>query len=446
MTTPQDKPLPLQLLCVDDEEYILQSLRRLFMDEEFEVIVARSGAEGLALLAETPNVGVIVSDQRMPGMLGSDFLQASRGVAPDAIRILLTGFSDLHSTIDAINRGGLSRYLGKPWNDDELLMVVRDAMNQYSLVQENYRLQQVVQQQNEELSEWNRNLKSRVLQQTTSLRLKNEQLDLTLRQLKENYESMVIALAGMVKLGGNTPYQHAGIVAELSLAVAREQGMTADELETIRIASLLHDIGKLGVPQRALHTHPERMNSQDLRNYAIHAVRGQTVLDVIEYLRPAGVLIRHHHERFDGSGYPDKLSGDAIPLGSRIIAFADFIDNAVSGLNAITLEQALVKAQELGRSRLDPRLQAVFEGVSPQVYRANSERADGLSTEREVPPDNLENGMTLSRNIYSGSGVLLLEKESILDNFKRAALRRYFELDPVDHGVFVKVEQPEAKK
>jgi response regulator RpfG family c-di-GMP phosphodiesterase len=446
MTTTHNEPQSLQLLCVDDEECILQSLRRLFMDEDFQLISAHSGAEGLALLAENPTVAVIVSDQRMPGMLGSEFLHACRDLAPDAVRILLTGFSDLTSTIDAINRGGLSRYLGKPWNDDELLMVVRDAMKQYTLILENRRLNEIVHQQNEELREWNGNLKSRVLQQTTSLRLKNEQLSQTLQQIKESYESMVVALAGTVKLGGNSPFQHASTVSELALAAARMEGMTSDELETIRIASLLHDIGKLGVPQRPPHTPPERMNSQDLRNFSIHAVRGQTVLDVIEYLRPAGVLIRHHHERFDGNGFPDKLAGDAIPLGSRIIAFADFIDNAVSGRDAITLDQALVKAQELGRTRLDPRLQPTFEEVAPQVYGAHSQRVNGVSTDRELPPDVLENGMTVSRNIYSGSGVLLLKKETTLDNFKRAALLRYYELDPVEHGVFVKVEPPEAKK
>ena len=169
MTPVQNTPLPVQVLCVDDEENILRSLRRLFIDEEFEIITALSGQEGLEVLATTQNVGVIVSDQRMPGMLGSEFLHACRTAAPDAVRILLTGYSDLTSTIDAINKGGLSRYLGKPWNDEELLMVVRDAVKQYALILENRRLNTIVQQQNEELQEWNRNLKARVLKQTKSL-------------------------------------------------------------------------------------------------------------------------------------------------------------------------------------------------------------------------------------------------------------------------------------
>ncbi len=314
----QEDSEPIQLLCVDDEENILQSLRRLFMDEEFQVITAHSGAEGLMLLSGAVNVGVIISDQRMPGMLGSEFLQACRTFVPDAVRILLTGISDLSSTIDAINKGGLSRYLGKPWNDEELLMVVRDAMQQYSLTLENRRLTEIVHQQNEELREWNNNLKARVLQQTTVLRQKNEELGLTLRRTKESYESMIVALAGTVKLGGKDLFLHAGNVAELSQAAAQEQGIAGDGRETIRIASLLHDVGKLGVAERILRIAPERLNSQDFREYSMHSVRGQMVLDVIEYLRPAGILIRHHHERFDGRGFPDRL---ALPFTHKPVRY-----------------------------------------------------------------------------------------------------------------------------
>ena len=440
MTSVQNTPLPVQVLCVDDEENILRSLRRLFIDEEFEIITALSGQEGLAVLATTQNVGVIVSDQRMPGMLGSEFLHACRTAAPDAVRILLTGYSDLTSTIDAINKGGLSRYLGKPWNDEELLMVVRDAVKQYALILENRRLNTIVQQQNEELQEWNKNLKARVLKQTKSLRMKNEDLSLILQRSKENYESMIVALAGMVKLRGKSLFQHACNVAELSLAAARELGVTADGLDTIRIASLLHDIGKIGVTERILHISSEQMNYQELHEYSSHAVRGQMAIDVIEDLRPAGVLIRHHHEKFDGNGFPDRLAAGAIPLGSRIITFADFMDNAVTGHTGITVDLALDQAEVLGGSMLDPHLQRVFERVAAKVYNCEVERFTGELSEREIPPLELHNGMTLSRNVYSGSGVLLLKSGIVLDEFKREAIQRFYSLDPSGHGVYVMVK------
>ncbi|MBU4228810.1 MAG: response regulator, partial [Proteobacteria bacterium] len=110
-----------KILFVDDEENILRSLQRLFMDEEIEVFTASSGAKGLEILARETEVGVIVSDQRMPEMTGVDFLEKSKAISPQSIRILLTGYADVNAAIDAINRGGTFRYLNKPWNDDELV-------------------------------------------------------------------------------------------------------------------------------------------------------------------------------------------------------------------------------------------------------------------------------------------------------------------------------------
>lgn len=111
---------PVRVLFVDDEENILKSLGRLFMDEDFEVITAPSAGEGLRILMETRNVGVVVSDQRMPGITGVQFLEQVRGMVPEALRIMLTGYADLAATVDAINRGGAGRYITKPWNDEEL--------------------------------------------------------------------------------------------------------------------------------------------------------------------------------------------------------------------------------------------------------------------------------------------------------------------------------------
>ena len=437
MTMKQKAPDAVKVLCVDDEEYILNSLKRLFIDEEFEVITALSGQAGLALLADTNNVGVIISDQRMPGMLGAEFLHACRTVAPDAARILLTGYSDLTSTIDAINNGGLSRYLGKPWNDEELLMVVRDALQQYTLIIENRRLNGVVQQQNEELQEWNKNLKGRVLAQTITLRQKNEELYLTLQRIKQSYESMIVALAGLVKLREQSLFQHACNVADLSRSVAIKAGITPYGVENIRVAALLHDLGKLGIPERILHLTPEQLNPEELRVYQTHAIRGQMALHMIEELRPAGILIRHHHEHFDGSGFPDRLSGSDIPLGARIIAFADFIDNTFTGQTATTLELALDQAEELGGSRLDPQLQRLFERVAANLYGLETDRFTGTVTEREISPFELQSGMTLSRHIYTGSGVLLLRQGTVLDDFKREAIQRFYTFDPTNQGVFV---------
>lgn len=115
------------VLVVDDEKNILRAVTRLFMDEPGEFLTASSGAAGLDILRSTNGIGVIISDQRMPGMSGAEFLEKSREFAPNAVRIVLTGYADLASAVEAINKGGAWKYLAKPWNDEELVKVVREA-------------------------------------------------------------------------------------------------------------------------------------------------------------------------------------------------------------------------------------------------------------------------------------------------------------------------------
>ena len=141
------------VVMVDDEQNILQSLKRCFRREPFQIACAGSGVEGLKLIAETPHVAVIISDQKMPEMTGAELLTRSRALAPDAIRVLLTGFSDNESTVAAMNEGGATHYIvkQKPWDDAELLQTVRGCVRDYHLTIENRRQQEIIYQQNEEL-------------------------------------------------------------------------------------------------------------------------------------------------------------------------------------------------------------------------------------------------------------------------------------------------------
>lgn len=430
----------IKVLAVDDEENILRALQRLLMEEELELHTATSGEAGLAVLRELAGFGLIISDQRMPGMNGSEFLGRSRELAPDALRILLTGYSDVSATIDAINKGGAYRYITKPWNDEELVQTIRDAVRQYSLIAENQRLNEVVRQQNEELKEWNQNLKGRVLEQTTAIRQKNEELHVVLQKVKENYNAIIDAFSGLVELQSGSRRQHSRNVAELSVNAARELGIKGDELETIRIAALLHDIGEIGIPERILIMPPDTMNAEELREYQQHTIRGQMAIDAIEDLRPVGLLIRHHHENFDGNGFPDHLSGETIPLGARIIAFADHIDKASEACSGDIAGQALARAGFVLGSHLDPSLNGVFRKVTKYTYFSMKDEKTEMM-EVEVGLKDLQEGMLLSRDIYSGSGILLLSKGCVLDKIKLTAIKRNYQLDAPSHDVFVMVKR-----
>lgn len=156
MRSDGDQPSDLTqytVVFVDDEANILNSLRRLFHNEPFSFASAPSGEEALRLIGETPFVAAIVSDQRMPRMNGSEFLTKCREIAPDAVRMLLTGYSDMESTISAINTGGATHFSVKPWDDAQLLQTVRDAVTHYHLIIENRKQQSTIKEQNEKMAE-----------------------------------------------------------------------------------------------------------------------------------------------------------------------------------------------------------------------------------------------------------------------------------------------------
>ncbi len=150
-----------RVLVVDDEASILSALRRLLRHHKMEVLTADSGQAGLAIL-EHETVDVVISDMRMPGMSGAEFLEEVFSRWPETKRILLTGYADVASTIAAINRGKIWRYIAKPWNDDELLLTVQQAVGHRSLMQENARLLKLTQDQNEQLKTLNASLEEKV--------------------------------------------------------------------------------------------------------------------------------------------------------------------------------------------------------------------------------------------------------------------------------------------
>lgn len=172
-----------RLLLVDDEPNTLQALRRMFRHEPYELLLASGGEEGLAILSHH-EVGVIISDYRMPGMNGVDFLRQVKTRWPDTLRIVLSGFTDLRSVTSAINEGAVYKFLTKPWNDEELREITREAFSLYELQRENRRLNAELREANAELASLNQALERRVEEKTrhleihaASLRISHEMLD-----------------------------------------------------------------------------------------------------------------------------------------------------------------------------------------------------------------------------------------------------------------------------
>lgn len=430
----------IRVLCVDDEENILKSIRRLLANEDIEALTATSGEQGLEILQSIEGIGVIVSDQRMPGLCGAEFLQQAREIAPDVPRIMLTGYADITATIDAINKGGSYRYINKPWNDEELIRTIQDAIGHYQIILENRKLSELVRKQNEELQEWNANLKSRVLEQTASIRIKINELHELNAKLKKNYEGSLLAFSGLMELRDRESRNHCRNVADVSGLVAKQWGCDPDEIETVRVSALLHDIGKIGISDTLLQGEIETLLPSEMQEYHLHPVRGQTAIDSVEDLRPAGILIRHHHENFDGSGFPDRLAGNDIPLGARILAMADAVDRQFSkaqGDNGIEISMKEI-SHHLG-TRFDPALFPLFEAAVEAKYH-NLSKQDGM-VEMEVLPGELRRGLLVTRDVRSGTGLLLLAAGERLDEWNIQALKRYYHLDPPERGITVLIKK-----
>ncbi|MCB1968144.1 MAG: response regulator, partial [Candidatus Accumulibacter sp.] len=177
---------PATLLLVDDEPSILSALRRLFRPCGYRILTAESGAAGLELLGHE-DVDLIISDMRMPEMDGAQFLERVRAEWPRVVRILLTGYADITSTVNAINKGEIYRYISKPWDDNDIVLIVRDALERQRLQRENTRLLALTQSQNEELKVLNSGLEARVRERTVELEQVNGFLNLANDTLKQSF-------------------------------------------------------------------------------------------------------------------------------------------------------------------------------------------------------------------------------------------------------------------
>lgn len=419
-STPENPPV---ILCVDDEANILSSLKRLFRPHGYRILTAESGVAAVALLEQEP-VDVVLCDMRMPGMSGAEVLEQVRLKRPEVVRILLTGYADMSSTIDAINRGEIYRYISKPWDDNEILLVVRDALERKFLQAEKLRLEALTQRQNEELKDLNASLEEKVLQRTEELRQTMLFLEDAHEKLKKSFLTSIQVFANLMELREGSMAGHSRRVADLSRSLAKKLGLAASEMQDVVVAALLHDIAKIGLPDRLLSKPFTTLTSEERAEYIKHPAKGAAALMALEQLANAARLIRAHHERFDGMGYPAGLRGDDIPLGARIIAVANDYDGLQNGrlipknLNAAAALKMIVEGRG---KRYEPRVVDAFAELMGKTEEETGPPEIVLST------DKLEPGMVLTRDFLSSEGLLLLARDYILDKQLIEQIRHFEE-------------------
>jgi len=417
--------LSARLLFVDDEPSILSALKRMFRGKNYEILTATSAKEGLALLEEKP-ADLVISDMRMPEMDGAEFLQQVFTRWPDTKRILLTGYADATATIAAINRGRIWRYVSKPWNDEELIVTVEQALAHRQLTQENARLVALTQRQNEELRQLNTGLEQKVAERT-------EQLQRALKSLKQGFVNTVHVFSSIMELRGGELAGHSRRVAELARKLARRLQMTDSEVQEAFLAALLHDIGKLGMTDSSIGRPFNSLGPEARAEIMKHPAKGEMLLMPIEQLRGAATLIRHHHEQFDGGGYPDNLSGTAIPLGARVLAVVNDYDALQRG----TLVARPLSAADALRFLVDNRGKRYDPAVVDPFSQLLAESRAEESPELPLRPKSLVPGMQLARDLLHHEGYLLLARGQILSRGEIEQLKRLEDAEQKPITVYV---------
>ncbi|MFA5807622.1 MAG: HD domain-containing phosphohydrolase [bacterium] len=309
------------VLLVDDEANILNALARLFLDRDVRVLRAGNGEEALGIVRREP-VAVVVSDNLMPGMRGVELLSRVRDLSPGTVRVLLTGYADLPTAIEAINRGEVFRFHVKPWVDEEIVQTVEEGVRRYQVV----------------------------------------------RSLRQGDEAALRSIAQTIELKDPYTRGHCDRVAAFALRIAEGLRLPEGTRRAIKHGSWLHDCGKIGVPEAILNR-PGKLSAADFEVVKKHPGWGAEVGRQANLPEEVINIILYHHERFDGRGYPTGAKGTEIPLEARIVAVADVFD-------AMSTDRPYAKGYEraeamrvmgvLRGAALDPQLVDIFlAGLTP---------------------------------------------------------------------------------
>ncbi|WBU41516.1 HD domain-containing phosphohydrolase [Marinobacter alkaliphilus] len=437
----ENLPDQAKLLLVDDEENILRSLQRVLRREPWELTTASSGAEALALM-EADKFDLVISDARMPGMDGPTLLAEIRSKYPWCIRILLTGYADITSTVKAINDGQIYRYISKPWDDDELRLIIRQALAfQYS-ERRRLALEKLTRKQNKELQALNASLEDKVRERTEELKETADMLDLAYQELRQSYVTTTEVFSSLINKRLPANRQPNAKVIRLVKGFAEFIELDEETTRNLAMAAALYNMGKLSWPDE-LFTAPSDLLSKNQRlEYLKYPVAGEQLLMALEPLKDTGKIIRHHQEKWNGYGVPDRLEGSQIPLESRILKLAvDFVElqfglvleRKVARDNAIKL---LKKYRErLYDPELTDRFVEMLIELAPDVEHEDPSILV-LDTLRLRP------GMVLARNLYAASGMLLLNEGKELSAILIEKLVAFEKGEPDGHRYTLYVHKP----
>lgn len=429
-----------KVLLVDDEESILSSLRRLLRGQPYDVLLAGSGAQALEIMAQQP-VDLVMSDARMPNMDGATLLAHVHQRYPQTTRIMLTGHVDPSAIIKAINEGRIHRYISKPWNDDEMLLTLRQALDHQHSERERQRLEHLTRVQNDQLKLLNSTLEKHVAARTAELQQTADMLDLAYEELKHSYVTGTEVFSLLANLRLPPAKQTNRQVIELVRGYCMEHGLDEAANRDLTMAAALYNIGKLSWSDSMMVTPSDLLRHTDCDRYRGYPKQSESLLMSLDPMKDAARLILHHQERWDGSGFPDRLKGNAIPFGSRLLKLAvDFVE-LQRGLileRQMNSDEALLYLRQYAGRLYDPDLLEDFIKVCI-TFLSDITLADPqvkVLTTRELTA-----GMVLARNLNADNGMLLLKAGKVLSDPLVEKLIAFEAMEGGKYRIFVKVPQ-----
>ena len=321
-------------LVVDDEPRLRQVLVRLMEADGFTCAEAGTGVEALAQLARE-EFPLVVSDLRMPQMDGFELLQQVRARHPDTAVVMITAVADVVVAVRCVAIGAMD-YLTKPFHLEEVRARVRQAMEKRRLLLENRDYQQRLE----------------------------EKVRAQARRLEDLFFASIQSLAQALEVKDAYTRGHSSRVSQYSVVIAHAMGLDDDTVRQVELGGHVHDIGKIGVREAVLNKHGP-LTDEEYRHIMSHPVVGWEILRPLLRETPLALdIVRSHHERVDGTGIPDGLAGDEIPLAARIAAVADSLDAMTSGrpyrARSMTLGDALAEIRRCAGTQFDPDVVHAF--------------------------------------------------------------------------------------
>lgn len=433
-------PYRPKVLLVDDEESILNSLRRLLRSQPYDVLLATSGAQALEILTQQP-VDLVMSDARMPNMDGATLLAHVHELYPATTRIMLTGYADPAAIIKAINEGRINRYISKPWNDDEMLVTLRQALEHQHSERERQRLEQLAQVQNDQLKLLNSTLEKHVAARTAELQQTADMLDLAYEELKHSYVTGTEVFSLLANLRLPPAKQTNRQIIELVRVYCKMHGIDEASSRDLTMAAALYNIGKLSWTDNMMVTPADLLRHTERDRYRGYPKQSESLLMTLDPMKDAARLILHHQERWDGSGFPDRLKGEAIPLGSRLLKLAvDFVE-LQRGLileRQMNSDEALLYLRQYAGKLYDPELVEDFIQVCA-AFLSDVVLAD--PDVKVLGTRELAAGMVLARNLNADNGMLLLNAGKVLSELLVDKLISFEAMEGAKYKVFVKVPE-----